>query len=119
MQVSQTTPILLSLCAAFLGAWAQYFYKIAAVKFSIESFFRNYHLFAGVISFTLVLILFMLAFRMGGKMFVIYPVYASTYVWSGLIAYYITNEPINLAQISGTALIILGVSIISFGHTSS
>ena len=119
MKNSQTIPIFLSLLAAILGAWAQYFYKIGAGKFSTVSLLKNYHLYAGVVSFTWVLILFLVAFRLGGKMFVIYPVYATTYIWSGLIAYYLVKEPINSWQIGGTALIILGVSFISLGHTNS
>ncbi len=112
---SQLLPICLSLTAAFLGAWAQYFYKIAALKLYEIPIYKNLHLIAGLLSFTIVLILFIYAFRIGGKMFVIYPIYATTYIWGGFIAYYLIKEPIGVWQIVGTSLIILGVISISLG----
>lgn len=111
---SQLIPICLSLVAALFGAFAQYFYKMGALRLDFSNLFKNYYLFAGVICFSLVLILFIIAFRMGGRMFVIYPIYATTYIWSGLIAYYLASETFNIYQISGVILIILGVICISF-----
>jgi len=106
----------MSLAAAALGAWAQYFYKVGAIKIDTIGILKNYWLLGGLISFSAVLILFIFAFRMGGKMFVIYPVYATTYIWGGIIAYYLAKESVNSWQIIGTALIVIGVCVISFGH---
>lgn len=117
MTNTQTVPILISLVAAFLGAFAQYFYKIGAMKLDFSNIFKNYYIFGGVTCFSIVLILFIVAFRLGGKMFVIYPVYATTYIWSGLIAYYLSGENINGWQILGVGFIILGVISISFSDT--
>jgi drug/metabolite transporter (DMT)-like permease len=113
---TQTVPILLSLLAAILGAMAQYLYKVGAAELNLLTIYKNFHLIGGIISFTWVLILFLIAFKMGGKMFVIYPVYATTYIWSGLIAHFVLKEPINHWQWLGTGLIIIGVSFIGFGH---
>jgi len=111
---TQLYPVLLSLTAAVLGAVAQYFYKVGALKLTEIPFYKNYHLIGGMISFFWVLVLFIFAFRMGGRMFVVYPVYATTYIWGGLIAYYWAQEPINSWQLVGVGLIMGGVSLISF-----
>ena len=113
MDKAQQTPIFLALIAAFLGAWAQYFYKNAAMKFSQVPIYQNVELFLGLISFTLVLVLFIFAFQLGGKMFVVYPVYATTYIWGGLISHYILKESISMYQVLGAAFIILGVGFVS------
>ena len=114
--MSQTKPILLSLIAAVLGAVAQYCYKVGATKIDELGFLKNYYILIGLVSFTLVLVLFIFSFRMGGRMFVVYPVYATTYIWGGLISYYALKEPINSWQLIGVALIMVGVSFISFQH---
>ena len=114
---SQTFPIILSLVAAVAGAFAQYFYKVGSSYVLEVSIYKNWHIIFGLISFTAVLVLFIFAFRIGGRMFVIYPIYATTYIWGGLIAYYIDKEPINLWQIVGVAFIMVGVSVISLGYS--
>lgn len=116
---SQLYPILLSLIAAIFGAGAQYFYKIGATNFSLLTVYKNIPIILGVILFSLVLFIFIFAFKLGGKMFVIYPVYATTYIWSGLIAYYILGENINIYQIIGVGLIITGVVFVSLSQVNS
>ncbi|MEE3078287.1 MAG: hypothetical protein VX341_03040 [Bdellovibrionota bacterium] len=118
MKSSQTLPIIISLVAAFLGAWAQYFYKLGATRLDLKNYLNNHNIFLGMISFTLVLILFIWAFRIGGKMYVVYPVYATTYIWGGLIAFYLLKESFGPWSITGALLIILGVMLISFEHLS-
>lgn len=119
MKTGQLYPILLSLVAAFFGAWAQFFYKNAAAKLFSVHIIKNYHLYFGLISFFVVLVLFMTAFRLGGRMLVIYPVYATTYIWNGIIASTLGKEQFNFWQILGTTFIILGVSVISLNDQLS
>ena len=89
---------------------------MGASKIDSLGLVKNYYILGGLVSFTAVLVLFIIAFRMGGRMFVVYPVYATTYIWGGLLAYYLIKEPIGIWQLVGTALIMLGVSAISLGH---
>ena len=51
-------------------------------------------------------------------MYVVYPVYATTYIWGGLIAFYLLKESFGSWSITGALLIILGVMLISFEHLS-
>jgi hypothetical protein len=64
-EASQTWPIILNLIAAVFGALGQYFYKIGAGRLSDIPIVQNWQLFAGVLSFIIVMILFVSAFRMG------------------------------------------------------
>ena len=63
--------------------------------------------------FLVVTVLFFLAFKLGGRLSVTYPVYASTFVWGALIGVYIDKEPLNLAQVIGILLVFLGVCVVA------
>ena len=57
------------------------------------------------------LVLFVAAFKCGGSPTVLYPVYATTFIWAafiGLLAYQIPIKPINLA---GMLLLIMGMHL--------
>lgn len=118
MATGQSVPILLSLLAALSGAVAQYFYKHAALSIKEVPIYRNLQLFAGLFFFTLVLVLFIIAFRKGGRLFVIYPVYATTYIWVGLIGVWLDREPWSWIQVAGVLTIMLGVALIGVGSST-
>ena len=110
---SQAIPIILNLIAAFLSAWGQHFYKHASPLIGKISFFKNYSLFAGMFLFLIVTVLFFLAFKLGGRLSVTYPVYATTFIWGAMIGMYIDKEPINAPQLFGILLVVLGVSVVA------
>lgn len=113
---SQTYPIILNLIAAILGAIGQWLYKIGGKQLGVVPLFKNWQLFVGMILFCIVMVLFVYAFKLGGRLSVVYPVYATTFVWGMLIAIKIDHEPWALAQIFGVALVVAGVSAIAFGY---
>lgn len=53
--------------------------------------------------------LFIAGFKQGGQMNVLYPLYASTFIWSALIARYAFGTPITLANVAGMALLVGGM----------
>ena len=110
---SQFFPILINLFAAFLSAWGQHCYKSATPLLGKIPIYKNVNLFIGMGIFLFVTILFFLAFRLGGRLSVTYPVYASTFVWGALIGVYIDKEPLNLAQVLGILLVFLGVCVVA------
>ncbi len=116
VQTSQAIPIILSLVAAMGGAFANWFYKVGANNIGEVAWHKNWYILAGLISFTSVLVLFLLAYKLGGRLFVIYPVYATTYIWAGLIGVYIDKEPWSIWQIIGVGLILMGVSMTAIGY---
>lgn len=112
---SNLFPILLSAVAAVLGALANWLFKKAALQVMEVPLYKNFALGLGLVSFMAVLVLFMLAFRSGGKLLVIYPTYATTYIWALLLAKYFDREVISATQVAGIAAVMLGVALIGVG----
>jgi multidrug transporter EmrE-like cation transporter len=103
----QKLPILLNLIAALLGALGQYFYKTGAQKSQMGSIAIGVVLFVGVMA------LFVLAYRFGGKISVVYPFYATTFVWGALIGVFLEKEPWSNWNLAGLALILGGLTLIA------
>jgi multidrug transporter EmrE-like cation transporter len=103
----QKLPILLNLLAAFLGALGQYFYKIGAQKSQLGSIAIGVALFVGVMA------LFVLAYRFGGRISVVYPFYATTFVWGAVIGVFLEKEPWSNWNLAGLILILGGLTLIA------
>ena len=115
MTQSQTMPIILNLFAALLGALGQYAYKKGGLQLTEVAIFKNVPLWSGVLLFCGVMVLFVLGYNLGGRISVVYPFYATTFIWGALIGHYIEKEPLNLYVIGGTLLIITGLVVIARG----
>jgi len=93
--------------AGFVGRRLRSFPKIraagtASAHFAIES------------QETLVMICFVAAFRRGGSPTVLYPVYATTFIWAALIGIAVYQVPIKAVHVLGMALIIAGISLLGW-----
>jgi multidrug transporter EmrE-like cation transporter len=109
-----TTPassILMFALAALIGALGQFLYKSGAdaATGGLASFVLNWRLLAGVGCYIAVMVLFIAAFKRGGSLAVLYPVYASTFIWAAIIALVAYGTPIKLVNITGMAAIVLGM----------
>jgi multidrug transporter EmrE-like cation transporter len=109
-----TTPaisILFFILAAFLGALGQYLYKSGAdlAGGSIASYLLNGRLLAGVACYIAVMTLFVAAFRKGGSLTVLYPVYASTFIWAALLGLLFQAVPIRPVNVAGMGLLVFGM----------
>jgi hypothetical protein len=93
----QTTPaaIIMFVVAMFLGASGQFLYKSGADRASgsIASYLFNVRLLGGVVCYIAVMILFVAAFKRGGALTVLYPIYATTFVWAAVIAWLVCGIP--------------------------
>src|SRR5205085_12329495 len=80
----RTSPlaIVFFVIAAFLGALGQFYYKSGAEKAgnTLASYVFNARLLGGVICYIAVMVLFVAAFKRGGALTVLYPIYASTFI---------------------------------------
>lgn len=111
--MAQPTPwmsILLFAIAAFIGALGQFLYKsgAAAATGGWQSYL-NWRLGFGVACYVAVMVLFVAAFKRGGELSVLYPVYATTFIWAaviGLLAYGVPIKPIHMG---GMALLLIGM----------
>jgi uncharacterized integral membrane protein len=119
MMKSQLLLIFLILIAFICGASANLFFKKASSQILEVPVYQNTSLFVGLSLFTLVLILFILAFRFGGETTVIYPAYATTYIWVAYLSYKIDGIEISHMQIWGMFFVILGVSLVGMGFKNS
>ncbi len=101
--------------AAFLGAVGQFLYKsgAAAAKGGWLSYL-NAHIIGGVICYVAVMVLFVAAFKQGGSLMVLYPIYASTFIWAALIAWQVEGASIALTNVFGMGLIIAGMFFLAW-----
>ena len=94
----RTSPlaIVFFIIAAFLGALGQFYYKSGAEKAgnTLASYIFNARLLGGVICYIAVMVLFVAAFKRGGALTVLYPVYASTFIFAAIIAWFAYGMPI-------------------------
>ena len=100
--------IVMFLVAALLGAVGQYLYKSGAERAggSVASYLLNGRLLGGVVCYVAVMVLFVAAFKRGGSMTVLYPLYASTFVWAAVIGLAAYGTPIKRVNIAGMALLV-------------
>jgi multidrug transporter EmrE-like cation transporter len=103
--------VLLFLLAAFLGAVGQFLYKSGADRATggVATFLVNGRILAGVACYTAVMVLFVAAFKRGGSLSVLYPVYASTFIWGALISMLAYGTVIRPVHVLGMALLVGGM----------
>ena len=68
----------------------------------------------GVACYIGVMVLFVAAFKRGGAMSVLYPIYASTFIW-GAIARLAFDEPVRPINIVGMLVLIAGMFLMGVG----
>jgi multidrug transporter EmrE-like cation transporter len=108
-----TPPIsmLLFLVASVLGAAGQFFYREGArtTTGGVIGYLASPRIWLGVGCYVAVMVLFVAAFKRGGSLTVLYPIYASTFIWAALIALFVDGQPIKLANAAGMALLVGGM----------
>lgn len=103
--------VFLFVLAALFGAVGQYLYKSGAeaAEGTLVSFVLNVRILGGVVCYIAVMVLFVVAFRKGGALSVLYPVYASTFIFAAIIALLAFDEPIKVVNLVGMAVLIFGM----------
>ena len=109
--------IVLFIIAALLGAVGQFLYKSGAERTtgSWLSYLANPPLLGGIVCYVLVMVLFVGAFKRGGAMSVLYPIYATTFIWAAIIAWLAFHEPIRLVNVAGMLLLVAGMFLLGMG----
>jgi multidrug transporter EmrE-like cation transporter len=103
--------MIMFLLASVFGALGQFLYKSGADSASgtLTGYLANGRILLGVICYVLVMVLFVAAFRRGGQLQVLYPLYATTFVWAALISLLAYGSPIKPVNIAGMAMLIGGM----------
>lgn len=112
--MSQTIPVMLNLFAAVLGAFGQYLYKLGAGNLGKVPLYLNWQIGIGMILFTVVMVMFIVSFKLGGRLSVVYPMYATTFIWGAFIGVYFEKESWNMGQTAGIIFILLGLSCLAY-----
>src|SRR3984885_16191943 len=97
--------------AAFLGAVGQYLYKSGADRAggSVAGYLLNPRLLGGVVCYVAVMVLFVAAFKKGGELATLYPIYATTFIFAALIALWAYGTPIKPVNMGGMLLLVAGM----------
>lgn len=103
--------MLFFLLASFFGAIGQFLYKSGADRAggSLASYLLNPRLLGGVLCYLGVMGLFVAAFKRGGALTTLYPIYATTFIWAALIALLAHGTPIKPANLGGMTLLVAGM----------
>lgn len=115
----QKFPILLNVLAAIAGAGGQYFYKKGGERLTSVPLFQNWPIAVGIFLFCVVMLLFVLAYKNGGRISVVYPFYATTFLWGALIGVLAEKEAFSMSQFAGLALMFAGLALIARGGAAS
>ena len=107
-----------TLVAALLAAFAQYLFKRSIKEFHLDrkgilSVFHSREVLLAIIIYIIALAVYLQALRYGALSFV-YPIFASVFVFVMIISKYKLKEPVGMARIAGTLLIILGIALTAF-----
>lgn len=110
--------ILLFVLASLFGAVGQFLYKSGAdsVEGSLVNYLTNIRILGGIACYTAVMVLFVAAFKRGGELSVLYPIYASTFIWAALIGLFAYGTSISLVNIAGMLLLIAGMYCMGLGQ---
>lgn len=108
--------VALFLLASLLGAAGQFLYKAGtdravAAGGRLIDFVANGRIAAGVVCYVLVMACFVAGFRNGGSPAILYPVYATTFLWAALIGRAVGGTAITPVHVAGMVLILAGVAL--------
>jgi multidrug transporter EmrE-like cation transporter len=111
-------PIGLFLLASVLGAGGQFLYKAGTDRAVAAgggplAYLLEIRILGGVLCYALVMVCFVAAFRRGGEPTLLYPVYATTFVWAAAFGLVVYGVPIRAVHVLGMALIIAGISLMA------
>lgn len=117
------TPLLAIVCmliASILGAAGQYLYK-AGTDRAVDgglSMFLSPWILGGMACYVAVMFLFTQAFRAGGTVTVLYPVYALTFIWAAILGLVLFGQPIRPIHLLGMVLLVSGIYMMGVGNAA-
>ena len=102
--------------STLLTSTAQLFWKFGSNKleFNILSAITNIELITGVLLYAVAGTLLILSFR-GGEVSVLYPIFATSYIWVSFLSIYFLGEIMNPYKWMGVSAIVMGIVLIGFG----
>ncbi|HJN56968.1 MAG TPA: EamA family transporter [Candidatus Woesearchaeota archaeon] len=104
------------LFCTLLTSTAQIFYKFGSetLSFDILSIITNVNLIIGILLYVVGGTLLIISLR-GGEVTVLYPIFATSYIWVSFLSMYFLNEIMSLFKWAGVFTIIAGIIFIGYG----
>jgi multidrug transporter EmrE-like cation transporter len=105
------------LVASLLGAAGQFLFKLAASRGGDRplGFLLTPWAMIGLACYFAVMVLFSIAFKRGGTVPVLYPIYATTFIWAALMGWALDGQAIRPIHVAGMIILILGILCMSVG----
>jgi multidrug transporter EmrE-like cation transporter len=108
--------MILILLAAVFGALGSFLYKTGATHATESgtgglSLMTEPRILGGVGCYLAVMVLFIAAFKNGGALSVLYPLYAATFIFGALIAMVAFGTPIRPINMAGMGMLIVGMHL--------
>ena len=104
--------ILVAVCAV-IGALGQFEFKRGAenLSFDFGSLITNWHLILGLVLYMTATVLYVYALS-HGQLSVLYPIIATSYIWTALLAVTFLGEKMSVVNWAGILFILLGVGLV-------
>jgi uncharacterized membrane protein len=103
----------LTLVSAVLGSIGQINFKIGADNLQLTnvlSIIKNYNLIIGILFYLISTIIYIYVLKFS-QLTMVYPIIATSYIWTALLSNIILNESISLVNIIGYFLILFGINL--------
>ena len=106
--------ILLTALSAFIGSIGQLEFKRGAdnLQFDLKLLLTNYHIILGVAVYAISTALYLIALNKE-QLSIIYPIAATSYIWTTIFSKIFLKEPVGLTSVIGIFFILLGVTLIA------
>ncbi len=110
--------IALILGASVLGAFGPFLFHAAAQRSSAGPLLTllDVRALLGMACYVTIMVLFTAAFKLGGSVRVLYPVYAFTFIWAALLASLIGSDPspVRAIHVLGMLCLVSGIAMMSW-----
>jgi len=110
----QTLGIYVIIFCTLITSSAQILLKKGANVLFITPIYTNWALAAGLGCYIVGAGLMIYALKKG-EVSVLYPIFATSYIWVTIISAFLFGEPLSATKIGGVALVVLGISLVSRG----
>jgi multidrug transporter EmrE-like cation transporter len=106
--------------AALLWAVGQYLFKTGATRATggPVSLLLTPWVPAAMVCYLTVMALFSYAFSRGGTVTVLYPIYATTFIWAAIMGMLLYQQPIRAIHVLGMVLLVAGMYCMGVGNAA-
>jgi len=118
---SELEVVAITLIAAIIAAFAQYYFKRYLEKFNMKikeiiHIIKERHILFGLFLYAISFLLYLYALHGAPVVSFVYPIFASTFIFVFIISKYWLGEPIGTMRLIGMVLIVIGIGLIAMTY---